>query len=309
MKAVIKHILPEYPDKVHLQWAIEDPDEDRIDTVTFEVERSGSPGGPWDSRASGLTGISYVDQFQDAADESSEENLLKLNKEVWYRVKATLDDGEVLTSQPIDNYGTLPTVFSHVDRVGLVADRDQPMPDPQQTPFAPNSLGHRRLQLVQRAIQRRAIINLQWFSGNFFAVLKRKHFGKRCGECFDEGSKTVLISHCEACYGTGWEGGFYDPILTSGKISEAPLQERTEQSSETQIQQARLEMLDFPRLESDDVLVELDKNRRWIVDSVVERKIRRMRVTQSVRCKELNRSAVEYHIQIDRENLQDLTHA
>ena len=292
-----------------MQWSIEDPDTSRVGGVTFSVDRSGSPGGPWEVRAEGLDRVHFTDQFRDALDDTSEENLLALSREVWYRVRATLDDGTVLTSAPVDNYGTLPTVFSHVDSVGLVADRAQNMPDPQSSPFNPRNGLNGRLQLVQRAIQRRAIINLQFFSGVQFAVLKQKHFGKRCVVCFDPATKSILISACKNCYGTGWEGGFYEPILTVGKISEAPLQAQTEPMAQTEIVASTIELLDFPRLEKKDILIELDNNRRWIVDLVADRMLRRRRITQTVQCKELGRTAVAYNVPINRAALKEMLYA
>lgn len=307
MKVVVNHILPNYPDKIHVQWTVAQPIVERLENVVFSVERSGSPGGPWSTRASDIEEVFYTDLFRDGEDDVTEENLLSLGKQVWYRVNAHLEDGEVLTSAPMDNFRTLPTLFKQVQGVGLVPGAETPSPDPQ-TLFSPNPGMQKRLKLIQRAVQRRAVVNLQYFSGVYIVILKRKSFGVRCTKCFDQASKSVLISNCADCYGTGWEGGYYSALLSTAKIEESPLQAQTEQSSKTEIVQAQFELLDFPRLKKDDVIVEVDSNRRWIVSTIGERSLRRRRLTQHVSCSELSRTAVQYRIPVNTEELLESIH-
>lgn len=307
MDVKILHILPEYPAKIHIQWALDDPDPLRTSGVLFEVLRSGSPRGPWESRAGALSGIYHTDEFKDGADDETEENLLALNREVWYKVRAYLSDSTVLESRPVDNYGTLPTEFKHVDGVGLVASRDQHMADPQ-TIFSPRAGVARRLQLIQRSIQRKAIIAIQFFSGVSVAVLKRRHFGVRCTHCFDQAVKMVTLSNCKNCYGTGWEGGYFDPILSYARVMDSPADIQSESSSKTMIVQSQIELLDFPRLEKGDIIVEVDNNKRWIVHSMGERVLRRQRISQHATCRELERSASEYLVPINRESLTETTY-
>jgi len=308
MDVNILHILPQYPSQIHVQWNLKDPDPLRTAGIQFEVLRSGSPRGPWESRKTNISGVYYTDLFKDGPNDETEENLLALNREVWYTVRAHLADGEVLESAPVDNYGTLPTEFDHVDGVGLVASRDQSMADPQ-TIFSPQAGVSRRLQLIQRSIQRKAIIAIQFFSGVTVAILKRKHFGTRCTQCFDQAVKMVTLSNCKICYGTGWEGGYFEPILSYARIKESQPDIQSESSSKTIIVQSQVELLDFPRLEKEDIIVEVDNNKRWIVHSMGVRVLRRQRITQHATCRELERSASEYKVPVNRKTLTETTYA
>lgn len=43
-------------------------------------------------------------------------------------------------------------------------------------------------------------------------VFKKKHYGKRCLECYDEIKGRVIREQCFVCYGTGFEGGYFGPF-------------------------------------------------------------------------------------------------
>lgn len=298
MKLYIDHIFPDYPNKIRVQWDIEDPDSTLLNGVTFSVYRSGSPDGPWKLKSSSLTGVFYTDIFVDGPDDETEENLLSLSKQIWYRVEAYLSNGDTLESQPMDNFGTLPTLFNNVQGVGIVPGAQTNYPGPS-TIFHPTKGLDNRLQMIQRAHQRRALINLQYFSGVHVAVLKRKSFGKRCTQCFDQATKTVTTSNCSNCYGTGWVGGYYTPMASKARVQEAPVQTQIEPSAKIEIIQSNIELMDFPRVKKDDLIIEADTNRRWIVGTINDRSLRRRRLTQQVNCKELSRTASQYSVPVD----------
>lgn len=298
MKIYVEHILPNYTNQLRIQWGVDDPDPVLLTGVTFDVQRSGSASGPWETRASGLSGIFYVDTFEDASDDSTEENLLNLSKQVWYKITAHLSNSVQLESPPKDNFGTLPTLFDNVQGVGLIPDAQTNYPDPS-TIFHPSRALNRRLMLIQRAHQRKALLNLQYFNGVYVAILKKKSFGARCQTCFDQATKTVTLSNCPDCYGTGWDDGYYNPMLSNARIQEAPMQTRMEPSSEVEIVQANIELLDFPRLNKDDVIVERDTSRRWLVRSVTDRYLRRRSLTQQLTCTELSRTSSQYKVPVD----------
>lgn len=43
-------------------------------------------------------------------------------------------------------------------------------------------------------------------------LLKRRNFGPPCEECVDPVTGQIATADCQACWGTGIEGGYYDPI-------------------------------------------------------------------------------------------------
>lgn len=304
MRVVMSHVFPKYDTKeILVQWEVEDPDPARVVGVTFELQRSGSPRGEWEARATALDNVWYSDAIADDPDtpEQIEENLLSLNREFWYRVVATLTDGEQLTSLPMDNEGMVEPELLRVQPVGLHPRDEQTYPAPT-TVFTGHPKLDKRLRLISRAVIRRAAIALRYFNGIEVAIFKRRHFGTRCS-CVDLKTKEILVSNCERCYGTGWEGGFYPAIPTLGRLMDAEPAINTETEGRTNVMRGRLSLINWPRIEKDDIIVELDSNRRWVVNGNDDVHFRRRKVTQAATCTELARTSVFYNLDPDAERL------
>ena len=296
MRVVMVHILPNFPKQILVQWELEDPDLSIAASVDYTVQRSGSPRGEWEDVATSVTTVFYTDTFEDAADDSEERSLFSLNREIWYRIKAVFSDGTELFSFPMDIDGNDETRTKMVRPLGGTAqdDRTAPLPD---TLFHPNPRIRKRLQLVHRSVIRRSIIALQEFTGVRLAVLKKRKFGTRCTACWDEFSKSATYSNCSECNGTGWAGGgFYPAFPTLGRVTEGGIQAQIESEGETKLIRAKIDTINFPRLTRGDVLVEIDSNRRWEVDSVDEPRLRRRTVLQFTQCTELARTSAVYNV-------------
>lgn len=305
MHVRIHHVLPVYRDTLRVQWSIIDPDDALLSGATFRVERSGSgyEDGEWEERAAGLEDVFYADTLSDSADDLTEENQLGLRREMWYRVVLVLSDGTELASQPVDNYGQTPAAYDLLPGIGVTARGPQTQPARPHI-FQPSPKFNKRLVLVQRAVQRRAMTALAMFSGVHVALLKRKHFGRRCPVCYNPATKSSLFSACDTCYGTSFDGGYYTPVPSLMRIIENPEQTEQVPEGETTILRARLETIDWPRLEKDDIIVELENNNRWIVQQeMTVRTLRRTSVTQHWGCSLLGRSHSAYRVQISRENM------
>lgn len=300
MRVVMAHVLPKYPREILLQWDVENVDPTRATGMTFEVQRSGSPGGEWESRATGLDTVFYTDTFADnpANLDIEEENLLSLNREVWYRVIGTLTDGTQLKSLPMDNEGMVQPELQRVRPVGLHPRDEQTHPAPV-TVFSRHPRIDKRLRLISRAVIRRGALALRYFNGIEVGVLKRRHFGTRC-DCVEPLTKAVLRSNCNRCFGTGWVGGFYPAIITLGRLMDREPVINTEIEGRTNVMRGRLTLINFPRIEKDDILVELDSNRRWVVNGTDDVHFRRRKVTQGVTCTELARTSVFYCVEVVR---------
>ena len=314
------HLLPLYPAEVRVQWTVDvnDPLSPDLTGMTFAVQRSGSPGGPWETRAAGLTGVVYEDPWQSTLSPSAaagrapidnadllppvEENLLSINREYYYRVVATNPlTQETWTSGAIDNEGMIePLPVYQGPGIGLVPRDEQTLPLPN-THFESTPASQRRLQLVQRVQLRRAAIALRVMSGVEVLVLKKRHFGERCNCNYVESiTKAVLVSKpaSPCCYGTGWKGGYFTAIPTLGRLIEATPAVQTESEGRTNVLRGQFSLLHWPRLEKDDILVEVDSNRRWVVNDDTAWRFRRRTVVRNVTCTELARTSVAYQVPV-----------
>lgn len=296
MRVVMEHILPHYPKHILVQWGLQEPNPAIAGSVTYTVQRSGSPRGEWVDVATGLSTVFYTDTFEDSPDDSEERNLFSMDREIWYRIKAVFSDGTQLFSFPMDIDGNDEQRTEMVQPLGGTAQDDRTMPLPD-TLFHPNPRIKKRLQLVHRSVVRRSIIALQEFVGVRLAVLKKRTFGARCTSCYDEFTKSATHSNCSECNGTGWAGGgFYPAFPTLGRVTEGAVQAQIENDGETKLVRAKIDTINFPRLTRGDVLVEIDSNRRWEVDTVDEPRLRRRAVLQFTQCTELARTSAVYNV-------------
>lgn len=233
-------IVSVYPDvgrKVRVQWQI-DTSQVGLGPFTFTLFRSGSPQGPWDTVASGLSNVYVYDDTLPL--------LYGINKDVFYQVEASPG-----------NIGSLPrSVLNNVDR---------------------------KKYLLIRKIQRDEQVMLRKGNGTEVYVIKKRHFGPRCTDCWDKRSGIVLRKDCGTCGGTSFEAGFFTPVKTFAKVT--PSTEGIDLTAptstpETEVAQAMLQA--FPLVSRSDILVEPETNKRWEITVVQPTEILRVPVHQDL---------------------------
>lgn len=69
------------------------------------------------------------------------------------------------------------------------------------------------LQKRVSEIQRREYMLLTKFTGVKSFLFRRKPYGDRCPRCWNEVTEKVMDDHCPVCYGTSYDGGFFDPVV------------------------------------------------------------------------------------------------
>jgi hypothetical protein len=297
VKAFITAVLPIAIDRVDLQWDLEEVSESG--TFGFALERSGSPGGPWTEVAT------FTDVYLGADDLNDEDaNIFSLSRDIYYRIKVTPPSGAVNTFySPVVNLDNqAETEVTGPDpAIGYkVIDPAQREPDPE-TNLTKRPLKGRhdvRRRLLRRKILRNEYIMLKKLNGIEFYVLKRRHFGTRCTNCYDPTTREVTRSHCPYCYGTSWQGGYFDPVLLYGRRLVSQVQTDRSQQSKTDIDQTRIQFLDYPKLDEGDILVERAHNRRFLVKSRYYTSLKTITVHQTVTVSELQRQAKEYDVAV-----------
>ena len=261
----IVKVTPLYPKKVLLQWDLHDPP--ASGSYTFTIERSGSTAGPWTTVVAGLqNAYNYFDDFSKLSNEH-DINLLSLQRNIYYRITAAPPAGDAATSEP---HGFEPSELSPMAR-GL----------------------RRRLRYEQQTVYRKV-------NGVKLAISKRRRWGPRCTKCFDPVSKAVLHSHCADCYGTGFEDGYWTSIVMWGRIN-TPDQIAVQDAPAGVVESAGhvITLLDVPRLQDQDLITELDTNKRYVVRRQLQTELRRYPVHQQVQVSQLSRNSIEYLLAVD----------
>lgn len=262
----ITRLIPLFPRGVFFQWDLHGVTE--AGTYTFNVYRSGSSSGPWETLTAAAANItSYSDVLETTATEDEEAlNQLSLVRGVYYRVVAIPPSGEA----------------NKAEAISIV----EPRLDGRQ-------------RLLKRKILRDESLMLRKLNGVEIAVLKRMHWGPRCPRCFDKFTKEVVRSNCTTCYGTSFQPGYFDPVITLGRRGTLPAAKQVTPQGVAEFRPTQVTLLDVPRIEPDDVLVFLKDNRRFIVKAMLQTELKTVGVHQKLEVSELARSSIEYRIPVD----------
>ena len=212
---------------------------------TVTVERGGSPTD-LTTLVSGLSdAVNYTDTL--AAENT---NILSIRRDFYYRIK-------VVPTSP-----TTP-IYSDIENL-----------DPDATT---KQLYNARLKL-----RRDFGVRMRVF-GTEISILKRRHFGTNCTNCYDSISKMVTQSNCNTCYGTRWVGGYHTAYLLKGQIYNSATQESIDApEGKIETRQARILLPDYPKVDREDIIIALVNNKRFEVDQVVQTEIQFSPIHQSV---------------------------
>lgn len=228
-------------------------------TLVFTLYRGGSPAGPFDVVMDNITDLHYEDQHIPSYSNEQTLALTALQREMYYRVEAA----------------------------GVISD---PTPVGDGLP--------KRYRLMRRKIQRDITVSLRVGDGVPFTMLPRKHWGIRCTACFDKLTKSVMNSKCKSCYGTGFLGGYEGGYNLLARKGTTNVQSNIAPQGTVEVNQIQLVMLDYPRVQVDDVFVETRQDRRYVVKHVTRTELRGVPVHQQLVISELGRDSVEYFVPV-----------
>jgi len=299
VKVFITEVLPWKPNQVRLQWDLEEIDESG--SFVFEVYRSGSPGGPWTKIQD------YVDVhigYDDLDIESA--NILALSRDLYYQIRLIPPSGVLnQVDSPIVNLEGQAevTLLDSQPAIGYrVTDQAQfevgPRTNLTERPKDESALD-KRLRLLHRKILREQYLLLSKFNGIEYLLLKRRHFGTRCPECYDPTTRKVTLSHCDTCHGTSWEEGFFNPVAMLGRRLASQVQIDLTPQTKDDVDMTRIQLQSWPRIDEGDLLVEKARNRRFLVKQRYFTTLKTIPVHQTVSVSELERQAKEYAISVD----------
>lgn len=100
--------------------------------------------------------------------------------------------------------------------------------------------------------------SLQKAAGTYAAILQRKFSGVPCSACANPVSGESEDAHCNVCYGTGFEGGFYTPIISPALRGASQEQEVSDtERAAIRITQSGLIFPAYPKLYKHDYIVDL----------------------------------------------------
>jgi hypothetical protein len=146
-----------------------------------------------------------------------------------------------------------------------------------------------------REIIRQVCMDLRFSGSPAMVYLKRK--GARCPACWDPYLKKNTRSDCLSCFATGYDGGYYTPILTL--VNFQP-ETKTNQPDLTlrQESQTTARMGNFPEVRPSDVIYEMNMGARWRIVNVAPSEMERVLLVQELTLVKLNPGDIEHKLPI-----------
>lgn len=216
---------------------------------------SGSPGGPFDELYADLD-IDYQD-FRYRDDTRAQTSNTRYT---YYLVEIRLkEDGKVLT------YGW--------DRRW---DRATPVAEDERYGITWGPQGHSTVDspAIIRELRQRFQMIIDRVQGVKTLMYRPAWTRKACPACTDPrtGSTTTSMGlECSECYGTGFEGGFYSPMLTERVPQTDTLQRAYNGVFHTDHQEQTQNLVPYwPRLEPGDILRDVANSKLWEVLGVYD---------------------------------------
>lgn len=254
-----------------MQW---DVDCDESGSFAIEVHRSGAPEGPWECVGDGLlNAYNYVDKFFNLPpaahydDVHSGVNEFSLSRQIYYKVVVTPPSG-------IENQF-------------------------ESTPVPIEPGLDRRTRLFKRKILRDEATAFRHLNGIQLIVLKRRNWGTRCLECWDPVTRDGTKEHCGRCYGTTFEGGYWAPVAVRGRRTPGAVEAQMTAHGDSEVRYVNFLTLDYPHLEYKDLIIDVARNDRFIIQRAVSTELKTVAVHQTLTASLIARDAVEYKVPVD----------
>lgn len=145
---------------------------------------------------------------------------------------------------------------------------------------------------------RRFGLILREFSGERVLHLTPRTWGQHCPECWDALKRRAVKSSCLTCWGTGFAGGYWPPllmrVLKAGTQHVNQLTQLFKMEPRDQILQAGA----VPPIKPADLLISVDGVRRRVI-SVSENLKNGALTKQHLQVRALTRDQVEYQIRVE----------
>jgi len=262
----VTRTVASFPRRVFIQWTLRKPPAG--EGFFFDVYRAGSSEGPWEELTTDLQDtFFYVDEnFNQptvVGGERRDLNLFSLTRVIYYKVVCRFGAQTVETVAQLEP--------------GL----------------------DRRRKGIQRKLIRDAAKALKLVVGTEVAVLKQRRWGVKCNRCVSKGTTQVVRAHCKYCWGTGFLGGYWDPVYGYAQRQRSPVQTQIAPEGNVDVNKVSVIMLNIPRVEKDDILVFLRDDTRYIVEMSNPTQLQSVDVHQELQVSELSRSSREYGPEVD----------
>lgn len=133
-------------------------------------------------------------------------------------------------------------------------------------------LDHDDLNYLGFAIVRNKKLALERLFGTKCYVFIRKTFGPKCKHCYDPARQKSISSYCTYCYGTTFDGGYFNPIEMYIQLN--PLIKANMKSDLQNTENLRIDgvwTINYPILSPGDIIVEAKhQDDRYVIETPIQ---------------------------------------
>lgn len=154
--------------------------------------------------------------------------------------------------------------------------------------------------LMYREMVRREALTLAKFNGAEFMLFKRIVNGTVCTDCVDEILQQAASNECSSCYGTGFQGGYYQQGLVQINVNADEDSKLSQQVAGIQeLSQFSGNFPGYPIVKFKDILVDTYTNKRYEILSTIEDQFHTYNIRQTVIMSRLPPSDPCYQIPVN----------
>lgn len=189
----------------------------------------------------------------------------KFRNEFWV-VQAVLDNGDIYKTPPMSVHTRLPK-FQYLRFMDII---------------------------------RRERILLDKFTGVESVIFRRREYGQRCSHCWNAHDEKMTDDNCPVCYGTSYEGGYYDGIYTKIQYDSSTDRRQYTYFGRFEPNQIAAWTVGYPTMSIRDIVIRLSDFHIFRVEALQNTEMLTMPLRQIMQLTELPVINVEYGLLKDK---------
>jgi hypothetical protein len=150
--------------------------------------------------------------------------------------------------------------------------------------------------LRSNEIQRRQYILLAQFTGVKSYLFRRRDYGKRCTNCWDPKTEKVIKDHCTVCFGTSFEGGYFDAVPFYVQYEPTPNTDQQVYYGTMENNQIGGRSISIPEVRLNDIIIRAGDWNAYLVDRMTNTELMSNSVSQIMVLTQLGKDSVEYNL-------------
>jgi len=159
-----------------------------------------------------------------------------------------------------------------------------------------NARGPSIVQNAALDITRREWVFLRKLVGVPSYIFKRKVFGKRCPLCWNVAYQKLMRDHCDTCFNTSFEGGYFKPMFTLAQYDSLTKEQIHTYFGGFEPSDIDAWTINFPVIQPNDLIFRVPDSRMFRVEQVRNTELQAQPVRQILKLVELDKEMVEYHL-------------